>query len=1205
MVREILRITLNPTAAVVDGVTCGATKKKIKLAFTGLSRDTGKDYSLFIPMHTYHSIDSRKRFSLIVVSAALAALTFIQCATPTPVVQAYKGWPSREGKIDIRRGFAHPPKGYGNVPFYWWTGDSLKQERLTEQLALMADASTDGFNISYNHTHSDVDSVLNSVGHGWCGRVQGGAPRIFSDEWWRIWNTFSAQCARHGIGVGMDDYVVGWKQNGEYIDTILALPEIAGHLGRIHMKTVGPDEELPPNVVSVVPVEESSNRYVVFASPAPELTPTFGQRMVEYYLDAFIRHMDDEGRKGMNYFFQDELNYDLDIHSWTPDMPEEFLRRKGYDILPLLPALFTDIGEETAKVRLDYAEVVTRLAGERYFKPIYDWSADRGLIYGSDNMGRGLNPLCYLDYFSVEQWFTAPGNDAPARGSSFRQTKVSSSVAHLYQRPRTWLEAFHSMGWDANGALLTYQLDHHIIAGGNLLCMHGMYYSTHGGWWEWAPPSFHFRMPYWPHMKVWLKYAERLCFVLSQGVHVVDVAILYPTETMQAIPGASAEPTLSLTDWLSPKGCDFDFIDFASLQRADIVDGELCVSDERYKVLVLADTRALHEETLAKILAYADSGGTVIGVGDLMPELAACSRIVRVTDGSQLLPEIERVLIRDFRSSSGEGRVLHRRVADQDVYMVMDVPKGDELFFRTHGKVELWDAQRGTIREIEALRTDEQGTWVRHEAEKHVSQLYVFSPGVPRLAAAAEQPIEKEKRSLPVEGEWELTVIPTMDNKWGDFRLPATPTFIGVEAREMECSFLPGSEAPMGEALTPISSGTPYVYGYGMHMKTRNYDRSLPIDKVLAEALREEMQEWDDYAFSWQYGVFDSPGGQGYHGLKAKVDPRFLILDQGAHQLFRTRVYAPVEGDYRMRREGVKPYAVFVDGEKVTSERVSLVEGWHELLIAYADTEKRDYSLAGMRGGSVDYRQRSMVVFYPMSAPEPQMVGEYEPIVASKWYLTDHLAYDCRGGEEGRWLYRFRTAPGTTSMHFRTSGVVEAVYVDGTQVADGLGEEGVVVLSDVNPGISEVLVVGMPAVGEPGAAFFKEPVALTCEGGKAETGDWTAWGAMKFFSGGVRYTKEVDLAIRKGQHVVLDLGEVDATCEVTVNGKFVDVLINKPCVLDISKQVKPGRNKLEVLVYSTLANHYQTIPSPYKGTAHAGLIGPVKIEITDDARMIE
>ena len=97
---------------------------------------------------------------------------------------------------------------------------------------------------------------------------------------------------------------------------------------------------------------------------------------------------------------------------------------------------------------------------------------------------------------------------------------------------------------------------------------------------------------------------------------------------------------------------------------------------------------------------------------------------------------------------------------------------------------------------------------------------------------------------------------------------------------------------------------------------------------------------------------------------------------------------------------------------------------------------------------------------------------------------------------------------------------------------------------------------------------------------------------MRFYSGGVKYSKVVNVS-KKGKRVELDLGDVDATCEVSVGGKLVDVLLSPPYKLDITDFVKKGQNKIEVLVYSSLSNHYQTIPSPYKGTPRAGLIGPV------------
>ena len=65
-----------------------------------------------------------------------------------------------------------------------------------------------------------------------------------------------------------------------------------------------------------------------------------------------------------------------------------------------------------------------------------------------------------------------------------------------------------------------------------------------------------------------------------------------------------------------------------------------------------------------------------------------------------------------------------------------------------------------------------------------------------------------------------------------------------------------------------------------------------------------------------------------------------------------------------------------------------------------------------------------------------------------------------------------------------------------------------------------------------------------------------------------------------------------------VNGKSVGILVAAPWKLDISEFVKSGDNKIEVLVYNTLTNHFKTIPTDYnKNTAQkSGLLGPVQLE---------
>ena len=62
-----------------------------------------------------------------------------------------------------------------------------------------------------------------------------------------------------------------------------------------------------------------------------------------------------------------------------------------------------------------------------------------------------------------------------------------------------------------------------------------------------------------------------------------------------------------------------------------------------------------------------------------------------------------------------------------------------------------------------------------------------------------------------------------------------------------------------------------------------------------------------------------------------------------------------------------------------------------------------------------------------------------------------------------------------------------------------------------------------------------------------------------------------------------------------VNGKQVGVRVAPPWRVDLTGFLKRGDNAIEVLVYNTLANHYQTIPSNYRGKPISGLLGPVRL----------
>ncbi|MEN6604374.1 MAG: glycosyl hydrolase, partial [Bryobacteraceae bacterium] len=128
-------------------------------------------------------------------------------------------------------------------------------------------------------------------------------------------------------------------------------------------------------------------------------------------------------------------------------------------------------------------------------------------------------------------------------------------------------------------------------------------------------------------------------------------------------------------------------------------------------------------------------------------------------------------------------------------------------------------------------------------------------------------------------------------------------------------------------------------------------------------------------------------------------------------------------------------------------------------------------------------------------------------------------------------------------------------------------------------------------------------------------GDWTSSAATRFFSGSATYTVEADL--KPGSRVMLDLGEVREIAEVKVNGAPAGVAWKHPYRVDVSKQVREGRNLLEIKVTNLWINALLGMTEPDYSRLYArfgarfpapaewkqfkpypsGLLGPVVVTI--------
>ena len=426
--------------------------------------------------------------------------------------------------------------------------------------------------------------------------------------------------------------------------------------------------------------------------------------------------------------------------------------------------------------------------------------------------------------------------------------------------------------------------------------------------------------------------------------------------------------------------------------------------------------------------------------------------------------------------------------------------------------------------------------------------MIVFSPGQP---IRAEPEISGLQSAIQLDGPWEFELQPTLDNRFGDFHWPPTPSKIGAEVRQL-------------------------WYCEGDHTNG-------PWRKVTCSFGPQFIADGKPYEFSWRWGIENDPGHQGYHGLKAQVQDEFLAIGQpkegpihmptvvsysGSGGTFATAVIAPRDLTARALTGSLKPSRTMLNGEVVTGAELRLRAGTNPLVLQYEQPGRAYF-----------------VVSTEEIGPAP------EGVLASRWWNHPAvLPFDVRAQEQSPvgW-YRFVAPPGLRALTMKARGQVQ-VWIDGQPL---IGHA----LPQPARGPVTVWLRIEQERGCYGGAAFLEPILLDCGPGQMALGDWSANDGLLSYSGGAWYRKTV--TIPPAASVILDLGKVVASAEVRVNGRPAGVRVSPPWRFDITALVKPGENRIAVLVCNTLANHYTTVPTRYRGDTTSGLLGPVTLQFSE------
>ena len=139
-----------------------------------------------------------------------------------------------------------------------------------------------------------------------------------------------------------------------------------------------------------------------------------------------------------------------------------------------------------------------------------------------------MSVLRYFQYPGQDMvhHYIEPGKASAVEGDHSVAAKAATSGARLQGARRILTEVCGAYGWGLTLDETKWLFDWHLVRGNNLMCPHAVYYSIRDRRaWE-SEPDLGVHNVWWPHFHHLADYGRRVSWLLSDGQHVCDVAIL-------------------------------------------------------------------------------------------------------------------------------------------------------------------------------------------------------------------------------------------------------------------------------------------------------------------------------------------------------------------------------------------------------------------------------------------------------------------------------------------------------------------------------------------------------------------------------------------------------------------------------------------------------------------------------------------------------
>lgn len=382
------------------------------------------------------------------------------------------------------------------------------------------------------------------------------------------------------------------------------------------------------------------------------------------------------------YDFQARLGKSMKFIPWSGELYARLQNRWGEKLAANLPALWYDAMEQTAHIRYEYMDEVTKQLKHAFSDQIGDWCTAHNVIHVGhiieDDNSHGRLGCSTGHYFrslsgmgmagidvvllqimpgmnqTIHQWVAS---DRDGEFFHYGLGKMGSSLAHIDSRKKgnAMCEIFGAFGWQEGISLMKWLADHMLSRGINHFVPHAFSPGSFPD--SDCPPHFYARgnHPQFKYFGKLMEYMNRAAHLFTEGSYLAQIAVLYHGEAEWAGKAMLFQKPVRvfLENQLECDVIPADVFDEKNPYHMTF-DGRICIEKQKYEALVIPYSEYLPEQTAKAVHFLVEKGFPVFFAGGY-PE-GICENLSGEKELIQSLKSAETAELKDLAMSVA-GRI--------------------------------------------------------------------------------------------------------------------------------------------------------------------------------------------------------------------------------------------------------------------------------------------------------------------------------------------------------------------------------------------------------------------------------------------------------------------------------------------------------------------------------------------------------------------